>query len=766
MYHHMKGTRNKTTYRYIQMAKVNMISMNPGTRNLADRIYEMAVAEMIPLSLAEIRSTLLAEGLITYVQVAEVDRALSSDDRFARWGKSDYWRLKEWGDFEGNLYPFLIDKTKEVLDGARRPLHYKEIARQISRRENIELSQEQLKGALDDYIPKDIHQKHGMYWTGQKDEFGALTVSDAVLKCVADSVSLLTLEEIYRRVSGRLPDFNVKKKTISGILSRNSEFKHLLGAFWGMADWDDVKVAEMLKSTRRRGLSHVMKAAELKDGVFRVTAELHQFLPGKDEDLYIESRNERLPVPCRYKHGKGYISGLAPIYRREGLKAGETVRFFVLDMDEHVYRIEGEKEEPGVHVRTRTRWARTVPSIRALSSRAELPEIILEKMVNEGSEPGRSLILFSPRFLPGGPLFALKSERRVVIHADGPLDELLAGCYSELPGGQEVSEAGQAVLDKTRKRICSLYEMDALCEKCGSHLIAVRTSFGRLSASTICVGCDDTSRPSRLSHKLTPADLKRMAKIEERPIESWHPVDIGKGENFLDCFTRRSIMSQSILFTQIQKVEKENVRSMLLLCFFEANMVHKRLRSRLSANYWISEQNPWFNFSRELKGIRRDLHRISSKEFYFLRAGRVDEVLDGNATYAWSDGLDGLPEASVDNAIVMLPYNGMQPVPISERVCAAWLGREKGLGTVPGGSYRAYFEEVRRVIMQGGTLYVIVDEDTGMPGTLINIDHLLRETGFEYAGTMPEMDPDELSDGKTAQFTGPEVLVYKVEESS
>ena len=761
----MKGTWDKNKYRYIQMANVNMNNVKPGTRNLADRIYEMAVAEMTPISLAEIRSTLLAEGLITYVQVAEVDRALSSDDRFARWGKSDYWKLKEWGDFEGNLYPFLIDKTKEVLDGARRPLHYKEIARQISRRENIELSQEQLKGALDAYLPKDIHQKHGMYWTGQKDEFGTLTVSDAVLKCVTDSVSLLTLEEIYRRVSSRLPDFEVKKKTISGILSRNSEFKHLLGAFWGMAEWDDVKVAEMLKSTRRRGLSHVMKAAELKDGVFRITAELLQFLPGKDEDLYIESRNERLPVPCRYKHGKGYISGLAPIYRREGLKAGETVRFFVLDMDEHVYRIESEKEEHGVHARTRARRARTVPSICALSSRAECPEIILEKMVNEGSEPGRSLILFSPRFLPGGPLFALKSERRVVIHAAGPLDELLAGCYSELPGGQEFSEAGQAVLDRTRKRICSLYELDALCEKCDSHLIAVRTSFGRLSAHAICVVCDEASLPRRLSHKLTPADLKRMAKIEERPIKSWHPVDIGNGENFLDCFTRRSIISQSILFAQIQKVKKENVKSMLLLCFFESTKV-TRLRSRLSASYWISEENPWFNFRRALKGMRIDLQRISSKEFYFLRAGRVDEVLDGNATYAWSDGLDGLPEASVDNAIVMLPYNGMQPVPISERVCAAWLGREKGLGKVPGGSYRAYFEEVRRVIRQGGTFYVIVDEDTGMPGTLIKIDHLLRETGFEYTGTLPEADPYYLAEGKAVHFTGPEVLVYKVKGSS
>lgn len=371
-------------------------------------------------------------------------------------------------------------------------------------------------------------------------------------------------------------------------------------------------------------------------------------------------------------------------------------------------------------------------------------------------------MLISPRFTPAAPLAALSAERRVIIHTAFPLDDFMAGCLMGIPERRELARAGKRVLDKTGEGIFELYRLDERCGECGGNLVASQISFRSLRAEAVCRDCDEGETAGRSSgeHELTPGELKRMTKLEEKPVGRRHPEETQDGTGILDLYTRRSIHAQALIFEAISKEKDESVRRWLALCFLESVLYFRAFRTGRKHSLIRTESNPWFDFSRSLERRQRDLQVLGGERFYFLEQGSINEVLEGTATLAWTRELGDVPEGAADCSVAMVPYDGLLAAPLEDQICAAWLnlsGESGGSGEC--GEPTASFESLKSRCMKGSRLNIIVGRELALPGFAIRLDHLLGGIGLELEKTLPEIDLHESANMR--RFYSPSVLVYR-----
>ena len=719
-------------------------------RPLEDAVYRLFKSEGRPFSVREIRIKMLSERLIDYSEIGEVDRALAGDGRFKRWGSSNYWILFEWKDYDG-LYPFLREKACALLEKAGRPVHYRKLAEAIGDSEGVEVSPGQMKDALETYWGRDIHGDKGVYWNGRKDKPGVTTVASAVRWCVEHSTRLQTFNRVYQCVREMLPEHDIKKKTVSGTLSRNKDFNQYFGAFWAAAGLSDEQVRQRLAFTGRQGFVHVVSPAQLKNCTLQVKHEYLPFLPEGESSVIIETEKGPLHA-CHYGPGSGYISGMGPVYRQLDIKPGDTVLFCAVDTDNRRFWIEMKRTE-GISKRI----SRTLDSMARMHINPSPMGHRLgsaDSIVCEGSKPGSGIILVSAHFDPDIVMNAVRCERRVLVHATSPLDRLLARSFSSLPETREFMDAGHLVAEKARERIFSLYELDADCEGCGSRLVADRVMPLRLTAYAACPSCRETNGST---YDLSPSDINKMTRIEERPIELWHPEE---SSELYDMYTRRSVLAQSILFAEIGKVKNSSVRDLLLSCFFES-MGIKRF-GRTGNHHRSRESNPWPRFVYRLKKKGHHLIKLKRPDYYFLKCGGADEVLEGTATFAWTEGLGSLPPSVADAAVVIMP-SPFVPASALDRACAAWLAEEVPAGEETG-SVRPgkYVAGLLRVLKPGGRFNLVVEHHPGFLRSFALVDPLLKDLGFDLASSLPEPENELLEDrGEHSQLLGIEALVYE-----
>ena len=718
-------------------------------RPLEDAVYRLFKSEGRPFSVREIRIKMLSERLIDYSEIGEVDRALAGDGRFKRWGSSNYWILFEWKDYDG-LYPFLREKACALLEKAGRPVHYRKLAEAIGDSEGVEVSPGQMKDALETYWGRDIHGDKGVYWNGRKDKPGVTTVASAVRWCVEHSTRLQTFNRVYQCVREMLPEHDIKKKTVSGTLSRNKEFHQYFGAFWAAAGLSDEWAAKRLAFTGRQGFGHVVSGAQLKNCTLQVRAEYLPFLPEEESSVIIETEKGSLHA-CHYQPGSGYVSGMGPVYRQLDIKLGDTVLFCAVDPDNCRFWIEKKRTE-GISRRI-SMMLDSIAGMRINTSRMGHELGSADRMVCEGSKPGSGLILVSPHFDPDIVIDAVRCERRVLVHATSPLDRLLARSFSNLPESKEFMDAGHLVAEKARERIFSLYELDEDCEECGSRLVADRVMPQRLTAHALCLSCGETRGSSC---ELSPSDVNKMARIEENSIELWHPDE---SSELYDIYTRRSVLAQSILFAEIGKVKDGSIKDLLLCCFFESMGIGRFGHRK---NYHRShEMNPWFEFVERLKRKEHHLDSLRESDCYFLECGGVDEVLDGTATFAWSERLDSLPPSVVDAAVVIIP-SALVPASALDRVCAYWLAEDITTGGASGSvGFGHYVAGLLRVLKPSGRLNLVVEPHPGFLRLFVLLDPLLKRIGFNFVSTLPEPEDELLEDREHSQLLGFDALVYE-----
>lgn len=743
--------------------KEKKVSGSTGNGALADSIFAVISARGVPLSTRELHTAMVARGEIIYAEVARVDTALAEDPRFKRWGRSNYFVLSEWQDFQegqqpygGALFEFIRARVTQIIEQAPGPVHYEKITERLNREDTLDLPASRVKEALD-LAPAPIQGKEGMYWIGRKNRFRTFTVADAVRKAVSGSSALLTLDEIVKHVERTLPGRDIKRNTVSGSL-RLTEYVRRFGVYWCLREWDEDEVNKRFEKAGVRGRKHTISAAELKNGRLKITSDISPFMPQGEASIFIRPSRRGLPESVKYNPEGGYISGMSGFYREKGIGADETVKIVLQNPDEHVYIIERSRESVS---RSRSRLGRAelrfwYKWFNTFSSPATGRTI--EEVLGEGTVPGETLVLVAPFLMADAIANSVTHESRVVVLAQCGLDRLLASVIECPPPAAQFKSASEEVLEDVAPLIAELYKVDVTCPKCGKQLVADSVSFVSLTANQACFHCTSEWRRQRNERKLAPAELDRLTRHDDKRFTEWHPEGIGDGKRLEDYFSLAYIKALSVIWAKIEAIEDGAVRSALMWCFMET--LGERDERVGAAVY--REVNPLFEFRYVLGTFHSLLQDLEGEDFYFLKPGNLTEVMEGKATYTSVAELKEIPDKAVEIAVVMLPYNGLKPLTDSERVHAAWLGDTGGDLLPPQVSdLRGYFKELKRVLKPGSRLNLCIESKVGAYRTFTTVDPILKKMGFEFAREIPEAGPADLEERERAFMREPEVFVYR-----
>lgn len=306
---------------------------------LEDRIFKLLKSAGCPLKADELADQLVMKNLVKATESGDIEEALAGDMRFSSWGSSGYWVLTEWQDCDC-LYPFLRDRVRQILARTERAIHVRDLASIISETENMEISPEKLRCALELYWGNDIQGDRGAYLLGKGKR--SVTITSAVMGCL-DSVRLKTLDGICESVRRMYPEHDIKRKTVSGILSRKDECQRYFGAFWGPAGLSEEDARARIDFTGRQGFKHVVSEGQLRNGTLTVKVEYRPFLPDEDSEILLETEMRSFHK-CFYRPVSGYISGMGPIYREIGLEPGDVVLLCSVSPERRWLWIERKRE--------------------------------------------------------------------------------------------------------------------------------------------------------------------------------------------------------------------------------------------------------------------------------------------------------------------------------------------------------------------------------------------------------------------------------------
>ena len=404
------------------------------------------------------------------------------------------------------------------------------------------------------------------------------------------------------------------------------------------------------------------------------------------------------------------------------------------------------------------RYSRTFRTWRRSVFDTGLDPEVIRTVIEDGSKGGESVVLVAPFFAGNIVMPAIESLRRVLLYTPYPLDAFLARAVSSLPESVRFREEADRIIESTRGRINALFELEGKCGACGTNLVARSIRFGSLRAYARCPSCGEKET---FKYKLTPGDLERLNRLEEKHIKGWHPDELAGGGRLGDFFTRRSIHAHSILFEKIKTVRDPDVRDALFWCFIEAVGGMRAAYERYRYLPYREERNPAPLFENEVDEMEQRLPGSRKGLHYFFKTGSTDEVIAGEATFAHERELDSLPPDSVDVAVATIPSSSLKPLPDYERVLTAWLA---GYGEIEDGlelsDLEKYFRGVRRVIRPGGRMNVMVEDMPEAVDALMAVEPILYSLGFKRIGSLPETGPDEKDKTDRMSSRNLQALVY------
>ena len=259
-------------------------------------------------------------------------------------------------------------------------------------------------------------------------------------------------------------------------------------------------------------------------------------------------------------------------------------------------------------------------------------------------------------------------------------------------------------IEKGRKStINKLYKTN--CKKCKNEAIVLATVWDRdkskpLELRYFCEKCD-----GRNSKKPEKNDLNLLKKINKTSIPFWYPdrklnyngtpfMKQEKIDSIPNLFTRRNLLSLSLLFEQIDKIDNSRMKNMFKFAF--TSMVH--LASKLTPvrptrpyssfwamhSYWVPpifmESNVWHLFDNAIngpQGVIRGKTDSNNQIKEYKESKKFNELNDGTniliTTYNALELTDIIPKESVDYVFTDPPYGGAVQYFELSTLWASWL---------------------------------------------------------------------------------------------
>ena len=327
-------------------------------------------------------------------------------------------------------------------------------------------------------------------------------------------------------------------------------------------------------------------------------------------------------------------------------------------------------------------WARKPHNVvgEYISSYTELGDIVLDPFAGSGVTA----------------IEALRIGRKAIAFDLNPVATFITRMSTVPVDIDKLTQVFAEIESRCRDRINALYL--TTCPTCGSRVLIAYVILEREKPIEIGYQCDDCISKEKttkrfLRKKPDDADFRLLAEIDEMPIPYWTPSDVRlayngnrflkaeKSETIGDLFDRRSLISLSILFHEIEGIHEKEIRDFFKIMFTsnvhnvsKLNPVHKPRwkigvhpsTSWIVHSYWVPDLRVecpvWFYFE-ERFGQIISAKEESNKTIPDLKEAKSFDDLKSGAnlmtgTVNALEITNHVPNDSVDYIFTDPPYGG------------------------------------------------------------------------------------------------------------
>lgn len=296
---------------------------------------------------------------------------------------------------------------------------------------------------------------------------------------------------------------------------------------------------------------------------------------------------------------------------------------------------------------------------------------------------------------------AIKAGRKAISIDLNPISAFMVRCTAMLIDLKKFEEAFREIERNVKDKVNELYETK--CEKCGNNATIICTHWKEKIPIKIYYSCFTCKK--KLSKNIEFEDLENIKKIERSEIPYWYPkrklayngkefIKKEKSESIKDLYTKRNLITLSILYNQIEKIDNPKFQEIFKFAFTSMSHLASKLTpvrpTRPMSSFWaiqsywtppiFMESNVWILFNSTIngpqgmiKGKTDSNNQIQS----YKEAKKFSDLNDGAnifiKTFNALELKDIIPENSVDYVFTDPPYGGSIQYFELSTLWASWL---------------------------------------------------------------------------------------------
>ena len=276
---------------------------------------------------------------------------------------------------------------------------------------------------------------------------------------------------------------------------------------------------------------------------------------------------------------------------------------------------------------------------------------------------------------------AIRLKRKVIAVDLNPMAIFITKMTLEPINLAKFEWAFQDLKNEVHEQLNKLYETK--CPKCGQIGMIHHMNWNAFTPVKIIYSCSCSKK--LLVKDVENWDFRKIADIKEQSIPFWYPKTARlptfrkeKYEYIHQLFTHRNLISLSLLFNAIYKIENLKMRDMMKFVFTsslaQASMMKMITKDKPTATTkgWIApryyvpqenqEMNVWLNFENRFNTVFNGKKECNKVLQYYQEARDFEDLLNGNGTALLmvksALDLSEFPAEGIDYIFTDPPYGG------------------------------------------------------------------------------------------------------------
>ena len=361
------------------------------------------------------------------------------------------------------------------------------------------------------------------------------------------------------------------------------------------------------------------------------------------------------------------------------------------------------KKEPLEHINYATVAKPHTPMYLIHKYWARKPHNVVSEYIQNYTKEGD--IVLDP-FCGSGPapIEAIKLGRKGIGVDLNPVSMFITRMTAMAIDVNQIKKTFEDIKANCKNEINELYKTK--CKKCGKGASIICTHWDNSTPIKIYYYCYNCKR--KLDKKPDDDDLRLINKVEKMEVPYWYPTQrlAYNGEDFKEgthdpnidsvdkLFTKRNLISLTIIFNIISKIKEEKIRQAFLFAFTSMSHLASKMTpvrpTRPTSSFWamhrywippiFMESNVWHLFDSAVygaQGIVEGKTDSNSQIKYYKEAKKFDDLKnEANIFLKNHNALELaqiIPKDSVDYVFTDPPYGGAVQYFELSTLWASWL---------------------------------------------------------------------------------------------